>query len=63
MNPRITDEHLEIIKQCVKENKSVTIMICKTGMPKVTIENALKRHCGLKAKQIRNLGTQFFKYE
>lgn len=60
MLPRITKEQLEILEQCLKENKSVTIMICKTGMPKVSIENALKRHYGLKAKEIRNLGTPYF---
>lgn len=61
MPERIKKEDIEMLKKCVAENKSVTIMICKTGLSRVSIINALRKHCGVKSKDIKNLGTPYFK--
>lgn len=57
---RISKEEISIIKDCVTENKSITLIMCKTGLPRVTILNALRKHLGLKAKEINSLGTSSF---
>ena len=56
-SPRITDEEIEILKQCIDENKSITIMMLRTKRSRKTILNALRRHFGLSRKEADAIGT------
>ena len=53
---RITKEELEILKNCVDENKSITIMMVKTNLTRQTILNSLRKHFGISRKDAENLG-------
>ena len=55
-SPRITKEELDILKQCIDENKSVTIMMVKVKRSRSSILTALRKHFGLSRKQADALG-------
>lgn len=55
-SPRITQEELDILKQCIDENKSITIMMLKVKRSRSSILNALRKYFGLSRKQADALG-------
>lgn len=59
MRERIKQEQLDELKKCVEENKSLTIMMLKTGLPQKSIIDALRKHFGVTRKEAVKLGTPY----
>ena len=59
MRERIKPEQIDELKKCVEENKSLTIMMLKTGLPQKSIINALRKYLGVTGKEAAKLGTPY----
>ena len=61
-NKRITSEQKEILKQLCEENKSITIMMLKTGLSRETCLNALRKYFHISNTEALKLGTPFSQF-
>lgn len=61
MSRKLTSEEVQLIKTCVKENRSLTFIMAKTKLKRISILNAMKKHMNISVGQAKFLGTSEFK--